>query len=38
MRRWSEVEEDGLKAIRSRLKDELATIDQHPDSIGGECE
>jgi hypothetical protein len=36
MRRWSEVEEDGLAAIRSRLKEEIASIEQHPDTIGGE--
>jgi len=34
MRRWSEVEQKGLDEIRLRLKDELATLPQHPDSVG----
>lgn len=35
MIRWTKEEELGLEAIRFRLKDELASIDQHPDSLGG---
>lgn len=34
MRRWNDKDEKGLEAIRHRLKDELSTIDQHPDTIG----
>ena len=34
MKRWSDVEQNGLDTIRSRLKEELLSVEQYPDSVG----